>query len=225
MIERLDGRSVDHFCRDEIFEPLGMTDATFEPGPARDRLADLRFRNGSGEFIDYDLSPPSSPEVYRLGSALYGTSRDYIRFVRMILNNGELDGNRVVTPSSLNAMMINQIGELSVEMKTTAPDRSVDVDLLFGTRITHTIGFMRNEENIPGMRDAGSLGWAGVANTHYWIDPAKDIAAVFMTQLLPFCDPRLMDFYHEFERAVYERFVGATDGPGAARPKVGEAGR
>ena len=101
-------------------------------------------------------------------------------------------------------MLSNHIGVLQVPpLKTSAPPISADVDLLPGTRKTHGIAFMRFEDGAPGMRGPGSQGWAGVLNTHYWIDPARDIAAVLMTQSLPFGEPRFLATYEAFELATY----------------------
>ena len=77
------------------------------------------------------------------------------------------------------------------------------MDLFPGTRITHGLAFPRYEDAIEGRRSAGSMGWAGICNTHYWLDPARDVAAVLMTQSLPFAEPRFMQTYDAFERAVY----------------------
>jgi CubicO group peptidase (beta-lactamase class C family) len=88
-------------------------------------------------------------------------------------------------------------------MMTAAPPISADFDPFPGTVKTHSFGFMRNESDIPGRRRAGSQSWAGVLNTHYWIDPASDLAAVIMTQTLPFVEPPLMATYEAFERAAY----------------------
>ena len=89
------------------------------------------------------------------------------------------------------------------KMTTVVPPVTADVDLFPGTPKTHSLGFMRVEQDVPGMRSAGAQGWAGELNTHYWFDPARDIAGVIMTQTLPFVEPRFMAVYGEFERAVY----------------------
>ena len=90
------------------------------------------------------------------------------------------------------------------KMVTAAPAITADFDPWPGTRRTHSFGFFRNEVDIRGQRSAGSLTWAGVLNTHFWFDPKKDIAAVIMTQSLPFVEPRFMQLYADYERAVYE---------------------
>jgi CubicO group peptidase (beta-lactamase class C family) len=88
-------------------------------------------------------------------------------------------------------------------MVTVAPPVTADFDPFPGTTKTHSFGFMRNEADIPGMRRAGSQSWAGVLNSHYWFDPASDLAAVIMTQSLPFVEPRWMKTYEAFERSAY----------------------
>ena len=81
-----------------------------------------------------------------------------------------------------------------------------EVEFFPGVRKTHTMGFFRVEEDVPSMRRAGSLFWGGGANTHYWVDPKSDLAGVFLTQLFPYCDARVMRAFEAFERATYETF-------------------
>jgi hypothetical protein len=84
-----------------------------------------------------------------------------------------------------------------------APAITADVDLFPGIDKTHSFGFLRVERDVPGMRSAGSQGWAGVCNTHYWFDPRRDVAGLIMTQTLPFVEPPFMQLYGDFERTVY----------------------
>ena len=139
-----------------------------------------------------------------MGHALYSTAPDYMRFLRMVLNKGVLDGNRALSVASVAVMQADQTQGLSFQkMVTTVPPITADFDPFPGTPVTHSFGFLRNEVDSPGRRAAGSLGWAGLCNTHYWIDPARDVAAVFMTQSLPFAEARVMRAYEAFERGVY----------------------
>ena len=204
-VEADDGRRIDAFVTEEILQPLGMTSSGFEcEGAMAARLADLKARGEDGQFAPFELAPPPQPEFYGMGHALYSTAPDYLRFCRMILRGGELDGARILSPESVSTMCANQIGDLTVGvMKTAAPPVTADVDLFPGLKKTHAFAFLRLEEDAPGMRSAGSLAWAGVCNTHYWIDPAKDLAAVIMTQSLPFAEPGFMHAYEDYERAVY----------------------
>jgi len=124
----------------------------------------------------------------------------------MILNRGVLDGNRILSEDGLAFMLADQMKGLAFEkMRTVMPAMTADFDPFPGTRCTHSFAFLRNEADIPGRRAAGSQTWAGVLNTHYWLDPKTGIAAVLMTQSMPFAEPRCMQVYEEFERAVYAR--------------------
>ena len=205
VVEAIDGRRIDRFCRDEILDPLGMTDTRFEVEPhMADRLATVKARGADGQFADFDLAPPPEPEVYGMGHALYSTAPDYFRFLRMFLNKGALDGTRILSEAGIDRMLANHIGDLRMaKMVTEVPDVTADVDLFPGIDKTHSLGFVRVESDVPGRRSAGSQGWAGVLNTHFWFDPAREVAGLIMTQSLPFVEPRFMALYERFERAVY----------------------
>ncbi|MEM7044222.1 MAG: serine hydrolase domain-containing protein [Pseudomonadota bacterium] len=204
-VEKVDGRRIDQYCREEIFEPLGMTSTAFEVSDEMaSRLASVYARGPDGTFGPFDLAPPPQPEVYGMGHALYSSAPDYLRFLQMFLNGGELDGERLLSEDGLRTMLADQMDGLSFEkMVTVVPEVTADCDPLPDAHRTHSFGFLRNEDDIPGMRAAGSQSWAGVLNTHYWFDPAHDVAAVIMTQSLPFVEPRYMRLYEAYEKAVY----------------------
>ncbi len=202
MVEAIDGRRIDAFCQAEIFDPLGMRDTAFEPDALSDRLAEVSIRGEDGAFGPFELAPPPHPEFYGMGHALYSTAPDYMRFLRMVLNRGQLDGNRILSEAALEQMLADQMQGLTFQtMHTVAPPITADVELPAGT--THSFAFVRSEADVPGKRSAGTQSWAGVCNTHYWVDPAKDVAAVIMTQSLPFVEPPLLKTYDAYERAVY----------------------
>lgn len=209
VVEAIDGRRIDQFLTDEIFEPLGMTDTSCEVQPhMTDRLAGVWKRSNDGAFVATNRAPPSQPEFYGMGHALYSTPQDYLKFLRMVLGQGVLGGTRILSEAAVQSLLANSIGDLSIpQVVSQNANVSADLDLFPGTRLTHSFAAIRTEANVPGKRSAGSQGWAGVLNTHWWIDPAKDIAAVLMTQTLPFAEPRFMAFYDRFERAVYEAQV------------------
>jgi len=204
VVEAVDGRRIDVFCQAEIFDPLGMSDTAFEPDALAGRLCDVSIRGEDGHFGPFELAPPPHPEVYGMGHALYSTAPDYMRFARTILNGGDLDGNRILSAEALATMLSDQMRGLRFEkMVSVAPPLTADFDPFPDTPVGHSFAFMRNDADIPGKRAAGSQSWAGVCNTHYWIDPARDVCAVIMTQSLPFVEPRFMQTYDAFERAVY----------------------
>ncbi|HGG04557.1 MAG TPA: class A beta-lactamase-related serine hydrolase [Aliiroseovarius sp.] len=204
VVEAVDGRSIDEFCRQEIFEPLKMASTRFEPEAGQGRLAAVQARAESGDFQPYRLNPPAQPEFYGMGHALFGTAPDYVRFLRMILNGGLLDGVRLLSPQACAEFCADQMqGLVFRPMRSQVPHISADVDLFPGQRVTHSFGFLRVDQDVPGKRRAGSLGWAGICNTHFWIDPRADVAGVFMTQSLPFAEARAMKAFDAFERGVY----------------------
>ncbi len=207
VVEKVSGRRIDAFCREEIFAPLGMRDTAFEVLPhMAARLAQVGIRGEDGRFSEYPLAPPSSPEFYGMGHALYSTAPDYMRFLRMVMNGGTLDGTRIISAAGLASMLTNQIGDTPIGvLKSAVPPLSADAEFFPGRRKSHSMAFMRFEESVPGMRQAGSQAWAGVLNSHYWFDPKSDVIGLLMTQSLPFVEPRFMATYEAFERAAYRQ--------------------
>lgn len=209
-VAAIDGRPIDRFCEEEIFAPLRMTRTRFERSETVDRhLGGVFARIPAGGLVPapVDLDPPSSPDFYGMGNALYATAGDYLRFLRMWLGRGQLDGVRLIGTHNAVQFLANQIGTLRLpSLPSTVPAASAALDLLPGHEKSHSLGFARLEESIPGRRHAGSQFWGGVMNTHFWMDPARDLAGVFMTQLVPFLDPGLMASFTRFERAVYARY-------------------
>ncbi len=210
VVEKIDGRRIDRFLQEEIFGPLGMTDTACEvQDHMKDRLATVSARGEDGKFAPFELAPPSQPEVYGMGHTLYSTATDYMTFLRLFLNKGTLNGHKVLSERGVERMLGDHMNGLTFDKMTTiAPAVTADVDIFPGVRKTHSFGFVRNEADIPGMRSAGSQSWAGVCNTHYWFDPKKDIAAVIMTQSLPFLEPPFARTYEAYEKAVYAEGVG-----------------
>lgn len=210
VVAELDGRSIDRFVNEEILQPLGMNNTYFERSEAGDRLANASYKQPDGNLVPGGAHPAEHPEIYHMGHALYGSPADYMTFLRLVLNRGELNGHRLAGPEAMQLMFDDQLNGVQLPspvLTTYLPEASCDVVPHAGTTLTHTAGFFRNEDSRPGMRTAGSLTWAGVLNTHYWIDPAKGIASVFMTQMMPFCDADLIARFEEFERTVYQDLV------------------
>jgi len=114
VVEKIDGRRIDRFCREEIFEPLGMKDTAFEVSDAMaKRLASVKIRGEDGKFAPYDIAPPPNPEVYGMGHALYSTAPDYIRFLRVFLNRGTLNGSRLLSEKSVDWMLADRMNGLT----------------------------------------------------------------------------------------------------------------
>jgi CubicO group peptidase (beta-lactamase class C family) len=148
---------------------------------------------------------PAHPAAFNGGGGLYSTVGDYIKFTQMILRRGRsADGKNILQAKTVDLMASNQIGELNAgRLKTQMPDVSSDVDVHPGANDKWGLGFLINTVPYAGGRSAGSLAWAGIDNTFYWIDPKRQICGVLMMQFLPFVDREAVGMLGEFEKAVY----------------------
>ena len=138
------------------------------------------------------------------GCGLWSTAHDYARFLRMLLNGGELDGVRVLAAETVAEMGINQVGDLAAgAIRTAMPELSNDFVPTADRRGRFGLGFLINLDAEPGRRASGSLAWAGLFNTYFWLDPSSGVAGVFLSQILPFADPQALATFEAYERAVY----------------------
>jgi methyl acetate hydrolase len=141
------------------------------------------------------------------GGGLYGTAPDYLKFVRMMLNEGRAEGGEaVLKPATVALMSKNAMGASKVApLKTAIPPLSNDAEFFPGIDKQWGLSFMINNAEAPTGRSAGSLAWAGLANTYYWIDQSKGVGGVYATQILPFADTKSLPLYYAFEKTVYGR--------------------
>ena len=207
MVETVSGRTLGQYLREHFFEPLGMNDTAFRiTDSMRARLAKIHQRGDDGSLEpQMELEIPQEPEFEMGGGGLYGTVGDYLRFIRMILNRGRANGERVLRPETVDMMSRNQMGEIRVgELKTAIPPLSNNAEFFPGMPKSWGLSFMINDEVAPTGRSAGSLGWAGLANSFFWIDPAKGIGGAYLTQVLPFIDEKAFPLYIAFESAAYD---------------------
>lgn len=204
-VERVSGQMLGDYLKEHLFEPIGMKDTGFKLTPERRaRLAGMHARSPDGTLSPIDFEVPQEPEFQMGGGGLYGTASDYLAFERVFLNEGRANGRSVLKPETVRLMAANAIGDLNVQpLKTVAPNLSNDAEFFPGMVKKWGLGFMISTEPVPGGRSAGSLAWAGLGNTYFWIDPAKGIAGVILMQLLPFADPKALAPFDQFEKAVY----------------------
>ena len=205
LVEFVSGEPLDAYFRQHIFDPLGMHDTAFAITAAQQaREASGHRRMPDGSLMAEPRERQAGLRRFSGGGGIYSTAPDYLTFIRMLLHGGIGDGARLLRPESVASMGRNQIGKLEAgRMRTTAPQFSNDVDFFPGISLKWGFGHMINMQPIPGGRGAGSLTWGGLFNTYYWIDPQKRVAAVFMTQIVPFADPRALSVYGAFERGIY----------------------
>jgi len=212
VIEKISGKRLDIFCRDEIFVPLGMSDTGFDcPPDKRDRLTSVHARQENGSLVPITLDPPSSPEVYGGGYGLYSTARDYMTFLLMLLNEGRYNGAQILKPATGNYILKNHIDDLEV-VNLVSVNTAVTCDAEFfpGMSKKQSLVTMINMEPARGMRAAGSHCWAGALNTYFWFDPLNGVAGVVLMQSIPFCDPLCTDVLVDFEKAVYARIMASA---------------
>ena len=162
-------------------------------------------RRGPNGVLTAEPMEQNSPrQSFSGGGGIYSTAPDYLTLIRALLAGGALDGARILRPETVALMGQNQIGDIDVGvLKTTVPALSNDVDLCPGVTRKWGFGHMITMQAMAGGRSAGSLTWGGLLNTYYWIDPGRKIAAVFMTQILPFADSRALRLYRQFEHGIY----------------------
>jgi methyl acetate hydrolase len=209
IVEFASGEPLDAYFRKHILDPLGMNDTGFViSAQQRTREASTHRRGPLGALTPEPMEqlPPLQPanRSFSGGGGIYSSAPDYLALLRMLLRGGELGGARLLRPHTVALMGQNQIGDIEAGvMKSTGRALSNDVDFFPGISLKWGFGHMINMQAVPGGRSAGSLTWAGLLNTYYWIDPAKRIAAVFMTQVLPFADHRALRICRQFERAIY----------------------
>ncbi|MGB5777682.1 MAG: serine hydrolase domain-containing protein [Allopontixanthobacter sediminis] len=201
-IEAVTGTDLQTYLDRQVFMPLGLRNTAFcDTLPAG--AAKVHTRANDGGFA---LSPLylGGGEFHGGGGGLTSTAEDYARFLQMVLRGGELDGNRLLQAETVAAMSRNQIGSIRAgAMPTAMPDFAAPFDTFPDQHTGWGLGFLINPEPIEGRRSAGSLCWAGIFNSYYWIDPATGVAGVFMCQLAPFGDPGALGAFAALERIAY----------------------
>ncbi len=202
-IEAVTGARLGDYLAENLLTPLGMSATAFRAelpeGAARVHVRDP---DGNLKVIPANLG---GGEFQSGGAGLSSTAPDYARFMRMILHSGELNGARVLEQETVAEMSRNQVGQLRAGyMGTTMPHLAGSFD---GFPDQHTgwgLGFLINPEQGPNGRSPGSLAWAGIFNSYYWIDPAAGIAGVLISQLSPFGDPDALAAFAALERMAYD---------------------
>jgi methyl acetate hydrolase len=206
LVEVVSGQTLEQYFQTNIFKPLGMQDTSFiVPAEKFDRLVSTWRRQSDGTLKEDPRNLPAPPKFFNGGGGLSSTAGDYVRFMQMILRRGQGPGKEpLLRPKTVEAMANNQIGELGAgRLKTFRPNTSSDVDLHPGATDKWGFGFLINTTAYEGGRSAGSLAWAGIENTFYWIDPHRGICAVILMQFFPFVDKEAVGLLGDFERAVY----------------------
>jgi CubicO group peptidase (beta-lactamase class C family) len=201
-VEAASGQRLDAYLAEHILGPLGMTDTGFAPvDPTRRATAHLR--------VEGTLFPAPTPpggteaEVLSGGGGLHGTAPDYLRFLRMLLNGGALDGARILKAETVRALSEVQTGALRAgAFKTANGVLTTDFDLYPDMQTGHGLASVVTPEATKEGRRPGALNWAGIFNTYFWVDPEAGKAGVLLTQLMPFGDPDVLALLRALERGA-----------------------
>lgn len=223
VVEGITGQRLGEVMKQRILDPLGMHDTAFTMTPSMlARQATIHAREDSdGSLIALDgVTLPQDPEVHMAGHGLYGTAVDYVKFIRMWLNDGRSDDGEEILrpetvemaarnhlPAGMNIKMVPGIGATETAasiLPISNPRLSNDAEFFPGMPKTWALTFMINEEDAPTGRPAGALAWAGLSNCYYWIDRANGIGGFWTTQIFPFVDPTSVGGYLAMETATYD---------------------
>ncbi|WP_431107071.1 serine hydrolase domain-containing protein [Variovorax paradoxus] len=211
IVEAVSDQSLEVYFRENIFAPLGMTDTGFLISSAQKRrVATTYIRQSDGSLTSMPFEMPQRPEFFSGGGGLFGTPRDYMALLQMLLSDGTFRGARILKPQTVAMMRQNQIGDLNVNpLKTSAAAWSNDADLFPGMPQKWGLSFDINTQPGPNGRSAGSYAWAGLLNCYFWVDPVKKVTGAVFTQLLPFYDARMVELFGVFERGLYTGLASA----------------
>ena len=205
MVEASSDMKLGDFMQANIFKPLGMTSTGFKITPdMRTRLSSVHLRGPDGKLNVFPFEIPQEPQFEMGGGGLYSTLGDYMRFLRMILNYGQLGGERILKPETVALLGMNHIGDCRVSLLTSATPLSNDAEFFPGIPKSWSLAFQINHLPLSTGRPAGGMMWAGLANSYYWIDQSTGIAGAYMTQIFPFADVKSLPLYYAFEKAVYD---------------------
>lgn len=205
VIEKISGQPIDKYLEARILGPLGMKDTTYTVPSGKTARVVNRNQRTDGKIVEIPNPDPIPPTI-RGDGGLYSTAADYGRFVQMILNNGQLGGVRILKEQTVRDMSRNQTGSVKVRLQPTAePLRSKPYPLGAGEDVWG-LGFQIAAPAKPAanMRRPGSMNWAGINNTFYWIDPQSQLGVIVLMQILPFYDDAAIKILQGVEERVYQ---------------------
>jgi methyl acetate hydrolase len=208
LVEKITGQSLEAYYQERIFKPLGMVDTSYAVPAAKQSRVPIQYSRINAHLQELpQTSIPSTPTApFRGDGGLYSTAQDYGRFVQMILNGGHLGGAKILSESSIKLMSENNIGSIFVEQQPDADKQRTRPFPLGAGHDKFGLGFQiaSHDPHYARYRSPGSLSWAGIYNTEFWIDPLKHIGAVQMMQMLPFYDDGAIRTLRDFELLVYQ---------------------
>ena len=205
VVEVVSGQDLATYCAEHIFGPLGMADATFRPTDAqRERSMAVHARTPDGGLVPVPFASAEEPEFWSGGHGASGTAPDYLRLTRALMRGGELDGERILRPETVELAFTDHLDgtPLPDVIRSAVPELCNDIPP-WPFAQSWGLGFHLVLQDVPAMRRAGTGDWAGLTNCYHWIDRAAGVTGVFMTQVLSFYDARIIETLARFEQGVY----------------------
>ncbi len=205
VVEGITGKRLGEVMSERILGPLGMDSTSFDlSGEMRSRMAKIHQRGEDADLTPLDFELPPDPEVHMAGHGLYSTVEDYIKFIRMWLNDGMGPSERVLAADTVEMAAQNGLGEMKIKgLPGVNPVLSNYAEFFPGMPKSWALTFMINDEDAPTGRPAGALAWAGLANLYYWIDRQNGVGGFWATQIFPFADATSVVGFMDFETAIY----------------------
>lgn len=204
VVEAASGTTLDVAIKDGITGPLGMNDTAFTLNEGwKDSTTPVHVKGEDGSWIDSGIELNQTPEYFAGGHGLYSTPRDYIKFQRALLGGGEVGGVRILQRDTVDRAFTNQIGDLDFPSAIPTADPTATHEFNAGPGYKWGLGLLLNTQDIPGMRRAYSGAWAGLCNTHFWVDPTTGICGSIYSNFLPFVPPEALELYANYEKALY----------------------
>jgi methyl acetate hydrolase len=208
IVEKITGATLEAWYQERIFKPLGMVDTSYAVSSDKQSRVSMTYSRAAGALKEQPRgSIPSTPTApFRGDGGLYSTVRDYGLFMRMLLNGGQLGPARLLSEKSVRTMGENQIGSIFVEQQAAADPLRTRPFPLGAGHDKFGLGFQiaSNNDRDAKFRSPGSMSWAGIFNTEFWIDPVRHIGGVQMMQVLPFYDDGAIRTLRDFEELVYQ---------------------
>jgi methyl acetate hydrolase len=204
VVEAMSGQKLDVFLESRILGSLGMRDTSYlVPAEKYNRVVAVNTRGADGKLVEQPV-PATLAATVQGDAGLYGTAGDYALFLRMLLNHGTLNGKRILSEESVKTMFEPNSGTVVVKEQQSV-NLSLSRNFPTGAgKDKWGLGFQLASENLPNRRSPGSGTWAGVFNTHFFIDPIKELGVIVMMQTLPFYDDTSMAVYGGVEETVYK---------------------
>ena len=205
VIEAAGGKPLDEAILEGITKPLGMNQTAFRMSDEqRANSVPIHLRGDDRAWAPSDTDLNQQPEYWAGGHGLHSTPRDFLKFQRALLGNGTSpDGVKILESATVDAAFTNQIGDLDFPREIVTADPTATHTLALGPGYKWGYGLLLNTEDIPGRRRVGSGAWAGLLNTHFWVDRTAGITAAIYSQFLPFVPEAALRMYEDFERALY----------------------